>query len=85
LPISSRSLDSGGRSASAYAQRACVARLLDRVGLPGLGDRRLPCSPAAALRRVLLAHALDRARLLILDEPTAGLDTSAVRSSTTFC
>jgi zinc transport system ATP-binding protein len=60
--------------------RATIARLLDRVGLPGLGDRPLAVLSGGELRRVLLAHALDPApELLILDEPTAGLDDNAVR------
>ena len=54
--------------------------LLDRVGLPGLERRPLAVLSGGELRRVLLAHALDpEPELLMLDEPTAGLDESAVR------
>jgi len=60
--------------------RTAIARLLDQVGLPGLGERPLAVLSGGELRRVLLAHALDpEPELLILDEPTAGLDEAAVR------
>jgi zinc transport system ATP-binding protein len=59
--------------------RAVVARLLARVGLTGLEDRPLAVLSGGELRRVLLAHALDpEPELLILDEPTAGLDDAAI-------
>ena len=62
------------------AARAAIAGLLDRVGLPGLEQRPLAVLSGGELRRVLLAHALDpQPELLILDEPTAGLDDAAVR------
>ena len=62
------------------ATRAAVTRLLDRVGLAGLDGRPLAALSGGELRRVLLTHALDPApELLVLDEPAAGLDESAMR------
>jgi len=64
----------------AAATKAAVARLLDRVGLAGVDCRPLAALSGGELRRVLLAHALDPApELLVLDEPAAGLDESAMR------
>jgi zinc transport system ATP-binding protein len=64
----------------ARAARQTIATLLSRVGLPGLEERPLAALSGGELRRVLLAHALDPIpELLILDEPTAGLDEAAVR------
>jgi zinc transport system ATP-binding protein len=59
--------------------RAAAARLLGRVGLPGLERRQLAVLSGGELRRVLLAHALEpEPELLVLDEPGAGLDETAL-------
>jgi zinc transport system ATP-binding protein len=61
------------------ATRAVVGRLLDRVGLGGIEDRRLGALSGGELRRVLLAQAMDPPpELLLLDEPGSGLDAASV-------
>jgi zinc transport system ATP-binding protein len=55
--------------------RLKVDALLDRVGLAGLGPRRLGVLSGGELRRVLLANALDPVpEFLLCDEPASGLD-----------
>jgi zinc transport system ATP-binding protein len=57
-----------------------VSTLLRRVGLEGFERRQLSVLSGGELRRVLLTHALDPTpELLILDEPTTGLDQASLK------
>ena len=60
-------------------------RLLKFVGLEGLGDQLARNLPYGAQRRLEIARALaNRPRLLLLDEPTAGMNPQETESMTRF-
>ena len=62
------------------ALRARVTELLDLVGLSEAGERRISGYSKGMLQRIGLAQAMVHdPRLLILDEPTAGVDPAGSR------
>jgi energy-coupling factor transport system ATP-binding protein len=64
-----------------YHDHSKVVRAMTRVGLdPGLGLRRIDQLSGGQMRRVVLAGLLAKSpRVLILDEPLAGLDAASQR------
>ena len=66
--------------ASTFAEHATVDEVMDRAGVTGLANRRVSKCSGGEQQRLRFALALlPNPRLLVLDEPTAGMDVAARR------
>jgi len=72
--------DAMGRDGDRRTRRARVGEALDRVGLGGVDSRPVKAYSLGMRQRLgLAASLLRRPRLLVLDEPTNGLDPQGIR------